>query len=131
MSRLTLRKPLFTIVPQFFLLPNYGLGKNLSSLCHSSLMRSVQSFELDDNYILAETLHDNELRFDQAIRLTHLRISLWRFDQCVHLLNQLCSQLHSFTVTIGSVFDNEPHITPEILSVSEIFRFDISINFLI
>jgi hypothetical protein len=43
----------------------------------------------------------------------------------------LCSQLHSFTVTIGSVFDNEPHITPEILSVSEIFRFDISINFLI
>ena len=84
-------------------------------------MRSVQSFELDDNCILAQRLHDNQLRFGQVIRLTHLRISLWNFDQCVHLLNQLGSQLHSFTVTIGYVFENEPNITPEIISVSEIF----------
>jgi hypothetical protein len=131
MFSLTTRKPLFTIVPQFFILPNCSLGEKVATLCHSSLMRSVQSFEVDDNFILAQTLRDNQLRFDQVIRLTHLRISLWNFDQCVHLLNQLGSQLHSFTVTLGDVFENEPNISPEIISVNEIFRFDISINLFI
>lgn len=86
-------------------------------------MRSVQSFELDDNCLLTERLDDNQLRFDQVIQLTHLRISFWHLNRLVHLLNQLGRQLHSLTVTIGPVYENEPRITPKITSVSEIFRF--------
>jgi hypothetical protein len=44
-------------------------------------MRSVQSFELDDNCILAESPADDRLRLGQVTRLTHIRISLW------HLIN--------------------------------------------
>ncbi len=130
MIGLAVRKPLFSIVPQFFLLPNYSFGEKLSTLCHSSLMYSVESFELDDNCILSERLHDDQLRFDKVIRLTHLRISLWNFDQCVHLLNQLGSQLHSFTVTIGYVCAGELNLISKIRSVSKINRIDISMNML-
>jgi hypothetical protein len=96
-------KPLFSIAPQFFPLPNYSLGAKLSVLRRSSLMRSVQSFEQDDNCILTERCDDYKLRSDEVIRLTHLRISFWNFDQCVHLLNQIGSQLHSFTATIAYI----------------------------
>jgi hypothetical protein len=129
MSCLEMRKPLFTIVAEYFLLPfSSSLSEKLATFCRSSLMRSLQSFELDDNCIIYETLDDDELRFDQVIRLTHLRICFWDLDDCVHLLNQLGSQLHSLTVTIGFIFQNHPRITPEITSVNEIFRFNISIN---
>ncbi|CAF2825535.1 unnamed protein product [Rotaria sp. Silwood2] len=111
-------KPLFSIVPQYFLLPKYIIGEKLSALWRSSFMRSIESFELDDNGILVERLGDDELRFDQVIRLTHLRISLWHFDQCVHLLNQLGSQLYSFTVTIGDIFEEEPNLIPKIRLIS-------------
>jgi hypothetical protein len=131
MKGLALRKPLFSIVPQYFILPNFSLGETLSALCRSSFMGSVESFEVDDNCILTETFNDDELRFDQVIRLTHLRISLWNFDQCVHLLNQLGSQLHSFTVTIGDVFEEQPNLIPKIRSVSKILRFNISMAILI
>jgi hypothetical protein len=127
----TMRKPLFSCVPQFFLLPNYSLGARLSTLCRSSLMRSVESFELDDNCILTESFEDNQLRFDQVIRLTHIRISFLNFDQCVYLLKQMGSQLHSFTVTIGYVFEQEPDLITKIRSVSKIYRFNISMNIFI
>jgi hypothetical protein len=125
------RIPFFSIVPQFFPLLNYGIGKKLSALCHSSLMHSVESFELDDNCILTEGLDNDRLRFDQVTRLTHIRISLWNFDQCVHLLNQMGSQIHSFTVTIVHISEHQPDLISNIRSVSKISRFNISMNVLI
>lgn len=91
-------------------------------------MRSVQSFEIDDNCIVNERLDANQLRFDQVIQLTHLRISFWNFNQCVHLLNQLGCQLHSLTMTLACIYDNEPCRTPKITSVSDRFSFSIPIN---
>lgn len=116
----TICKPLFTVVPEYFPLPACSFGQDLGNLCHSSLMRFVQSFELDSNCFVVKTLRHDELRFGQVIHLTHLQMSFWDFDQCVHLLNQLGLQLHSFEVTIRSVRDNEPRISPEIVSVGEI-----------
>lgn len=84
-------------------------------------MRSVESFELDESCILLEVLEEHELRFDQTLRLTDLRVSFHSFNQCVHLLNQLGSQLHSFKVTFELIYEAEPRISPEITSVSEMF----------
>ena len=115
------REPLFALVPEFFLLPKDSFGEQVAKLCRSSLMRSIQSFELDENCIVTERLDDGQLRFDQVYQLIDLRMSLWNFDQCVHLLNQLGSQLHSFTVTIGFVFNHVPGRISRIKSVSENF----------
>jgi hypothetical protein len=126
-----MRKPLFSIVPQFFRLPSHDLGEELATLFRSSLMRFVQSFELDDNCMLNGTFNDDQLCLPQANRLTHIRISFWNFDQCVHLLIQLGSQLHSFTVTIATLTEHQHRLNSEIRSVSNISRFDISMNLLI
>jgi hypothetical protein len=109
----------------------FSLGEEVATLCRSSLMHSVQSFELDDNCLLAGMLDENELHFGLATRLTHVRISLWDFSECVRLLNEIGPQLHSLTVTIASVFDYIPNVTREMRSVSKISRFDISIHSLI
>ena len=51
----SLTKPLFTVMRQFLVIPTHALiGDKLPLLFRSSFMRSVQSFELDDNYILNE-----------------------------------------------------------------------------
>ncbi|CAF2584827.1 unnamed protein product [Rotaria sp. Silwood2] len=112
------RKPLFAIMPQFVVLPNCTLGENVATLCRSSLMHSIQSFEFDENLILTIRFTNGELYFDQLSRVTHLCISLWGFHQCVHLLNQLGSQLHSFTVTIAKVLKNQLNLISQIRSIS-------------
>ena len=94
-------------------------------------MRSVQSFELDDNCMLYGMLSDNELRFHQVTQLTHIRISFGSFYQCIHLLNQLGSQLHSFIVTIATVSADNPYIYWKIESVSKTSQFNILMNLLI
>ena len=76
MSSFASRKPLCTIVPKYFLLPRYNIGEVVETFCRSSLMTSVQSFELDDNCHLAEILTQDKWRFGLATRLTHVRISL-------------------------------------------------------
>lgn len=131
MRSLTWRKPLFTIVPQYVLLPNFSIGEKVTSFCRSSLMHSVQSFELDDNCCLVRRHGDDELCFDQVTRLTHIRISLWHFDRCIHLLNQLGSQLHSFQVNIGQVCQSEPILSSKMRSVSKISQFGNSMNLFI
>jgi hypothetical protein len=83
-------------------------------------MRSVQSFELDENCMLTTALGDDILRSDQVTRLTHIRISFSDFDQCVDLLNELGSQLQSFTVNIGYVSDYAPSSSSNIRSVNNI-----------
>jgi len=126
-----MRKPLLSIVPQFFLLSNCSFSKEVATLCRSSLMHSVESFELDDNCILSEIVGDDKLHFHQVTRLTYIRISFWNFHQCIHLLNQLGSQLHSFIVTIGDICDYNPYVPSKIGSVSKIFRFNILMNSLL
>ena len=116
-----IRKPLFAKVPEFFLIRDGILGHEIASLCRSSLMRSIQSFELDENCILTDRVGDGQLQFDQASQLTNLQISFWNFDRCIHVLNQLGSRLHSLTITIAFVFDDHPDMIYRIKSVSEIF----------
>jgi hypothetical protein len=121
MFQLGMRTPLFTILPQFFLLPNNILSEKVVILCRLPFIRSVQSFELDENLILYERFVNDQSYFDQLKRVTHLRISLWSFDQCVDLLSQLGSQLHSFIVTIVVVSDKQIDLISKIKSVSKIF----------
>lgn len=83
-------------------------------------MSSIEAFELDDNCIVTERFNDNELGFGKANRLTHLRLSFWSFDECVYLLTKLDIQLHSFTVTIGHIFQHDTNIFSKIMSVSKI-----------
>ena len=85
MSSFASRKPLCTIVPKYFLLPRYSIGEVVGTFCRSSIMASVQSFELDDNCHLVETLTEDKLRFGLATRLTHVRISLWNFNENVSI----------------------------------------------
>ncbi|CAF4561599.1 unnamed protein product [Rotaria sp. Silwood2] len=113
-----MRKPLFAIIPQFVVLPNCTFEENVATLCRSSLMRSIQSFEFDENLMLTIRFTNRQLYFDQLSRVTHLRISLWSFNQCIHLLNQLDSQLHSFTVTVAKVFGNQFYLISEMKSIS-------------
>jgi len=91
-------------------------------------MRSVQSFELDENCMLIGTLGDDILRSDQETRLTHICISFSDFDQCVDLLNQLSSQFQSFTVNIGYVSDYTSSSSSNIRSVNNISSFNVSLN---
>jgi len=123
-----LRKPLHAIVPQQFLVTNCSWGANVATLCRSSFMCSVQSLEFDDHCVLAPNIVDNQLSSDQVTKLTHIRINLYGFYQCINLLNQLGAQLHSFTVAIECISGHEPTLISKIRSVSKICRFDISIN---
>jgi len=113
-------EPLCTKIHQYFCMPKFSIGERLAILCRSSLMRSVQSFELDENCMLTKALGDDILRSDQITRLTHIRISFSDFDQCVDLLNELGSQLQSFTVNIGYVSDYAPSSSSNIRSVNNI-----------
>jgi hypothetical protein len=88
MYQLGMRKPLFTI------------SKKVDTLCRLPFVRSIQSFEVDENLILFEMYENAESYSDQLKRVTHLRLSLCNFKQFVNLLSQLGSQLHSFIVTM-------------------------------
>ncbi|CAF3597026.1 unnamed protein product [Rotaria sp. Silwood1] len=70
------RKPLFSIIPQLILLHKYIRAQILSTFLCSSYIRSIVSFELDDDYILRDAFNDDELFFAQSIQLTHIRITL-------------------------------------------------------
>jgi len=119
-SHLEESRPLYTTVPEDIAMGKCIFDERLTPLCHSSFMRSIQSFEFDDRCMLAGALFDDELRFDQVIRLTHIRISFFNFNQCIHLLNQLGSQLHSFTVNIRYISQYETDLISKIRLVSKI-----------
>jgi hypothetical protein len=125
------REPLYTTVPEAFAMHRSTLDEKLTTLCHSSFMRSIQSFELDDSCMLAGALFDGELWFDQVIRLTHIRISFFDFYQCIHLLNKLGSQLRSFTVNVRYLWKYGPNSIPKIRSVRKISLFNSLMNLFI
>jgi hypothetical protein len=114
------REPLSCIIPQFVRLEGTVGGRILSAVRCSSLMRSIVSFELDDDCILPSIINADGLFFPQSIQLTHIRITLNEFDDCVYLLNQLGSQLCSFTISIVHVHLHKVDMS-QIISVSNIF----------
>ena len=91
-------------------------------------MHSVRSFELDDNCFLTEILDQDQLRFGLAIRLIHVRISVMDFAQCIDLLNEIGSQLHSFIVIIRWVLDDQLGVTLRTSSVSKVSWLHIPIH---
>jgi hypothetical protein len=82
-------------------------------------MRTIVSLELDDNCTFQIFPVEGGLLFSQSPHLTHIRIALLRFEDCVRLLSQLGKQLRSFCVTIGSVPRFEDPPVPDITSVSD------------
>ncbi|CAF1294371.1 unnamed protein product [Rotaria sordida] len=112
------RQPLCSMIPQFVQSYDcFGGMQGLSDLHCSSLMRSIVSFELDDDYILPHLMNSDGLFFPQSIQLTHIRITLREFDLCVYLLSQLGSQLCSFAISILFVSVHKVNIS-QIASIS-------------
>ena len=72
---LEIRKTPITFILQSVILLNCNLGENVATLCRSSLMHSIQSFEFDENLIL-------------AIRFTNGQLHFVGFEEYVDLLNQ-------------------------------------------
>jgi hypothetical protein len=124
------RTPLFSIIPQF-LRVDESFGGDILSIISSSFMRSIVSFELDHDYILTDVLNDDGLFFPQSLKLTHIRITLCRFEHCVRLLNQLGSQLCSFSVSIIYVYIRDSNVLSEMASVNNdsYFKFDLIYSF--
>jgi hypothetical protein len=83
-------------------------------------MRSVVSFELDSDWLSPSIFNDRELFFPQSIQLTHIRIRLCYFDDCICLLKQLGQQLYAFIVSIVYVDGTEFRLICKIPSVSNI-----------
>ncbi|CAF1406142.1 unnamed protein product [Adineta ricciae] len=94
-------QPLFTIVAHCFFLPEFSIGEHLTKLCRSSVVRSVRSLEVDDCCSLINSFRKGERYFTDVPRLTHIRLSLLDFYQCVNLLLELGPQLHSLVITLG------------------------------
>jgi hypothetical protein len=90
-------------------------------------MHSINSFEFDHNAALLVPV-DNETLFAQSSYLTHVSVTLRELPDCVRLLNQLGSQLHSFTVSIVNAFQGDENIISELESVSYRCQFNISFN---
>ncbi|CAF2895674.1 unnamed protein product [Rotaria sp. Silwood2] len=110
--------PLFSNIPQFVIMNKSSSARILSTFLCSSVMHSIVSFELDDDCILLNMFNDDSLFFHESIHLTHIRITLYRFEHCICLLNRLNSQLCSFTVNIMFVSLPNVDILSEIKSIS-------------
>jgi hypothetical protein len=82
---------------------------------------SIISFELDDDCILTNIFNNDGLFFPESIHLTHIRITLFQFEHCIYLLNQLGSQLCSFVVNVMFFFVLDVDIFSKIKSVSNIY----------
>ncbi|CAF1467634.1 unnamed protein product [Rotaria sordida] len=81
-------------------------------------MRSIISFELDEDCVLPRLVSDDDLFFPQSPHLTHIRVTLRYFDDCIHLLNQLGSQLYSFTVSLVYSSIRESNMISRMTSIS-------------
>ncbi|CAF4061155.1 unnamed protein product [Rotaria sordida] len=93
-------KPLLPIIPQFVRLEGYIGSRILYTVRCSPLIRSIVSFELDDECILPIVSNPDE------------------FDECVSLLSQLGSQLCSLTISIVYVYVENVDIISQIGSIS-------------
>lgn len=108
-------------MPQLIYFDGTGGSRILAALRCSTLMGTVISFELDVDCIFPDTPNDSELFFTHLSQLTHLRITVGRFNHCIHLLNQLGPQLHSFDVSIVNIPIADADALPTMTSVSKSF----------
>jgi len=120
---------LFSILPQLFGYENTAPGPTISAFRRSRFMRSILSFELDEDCILPRLDSDGDLFFPQSPHLTHIRITLREFDDCIRLLNQLGSQLQSFAVSfVFPCLRQNSNTISRMTLVNICFQFTISIN---
>jgi hypothetical protein len=108
------------VIPQFVRLEGSVGDRIISTVRCSTFMRSIVSLELDMYCILPDVMNPDGLFFPQSIQLSHIQITLNEFDDCVHLLTQLGSQLCSFAVSIVDVYVQKADIISQISSVSNI-----------
>ncbi|CAF1371745.1 unnamed protein product [Rotaria sordida] len=94
-------------------------------------MRSIVSIEVDDGYMLSNIFNDHKVFFPQSNQLTHIRITLCYFEDCVGLLEQLGTQLYLFNVSIVYVNCIEKCLVHKIPSVTNISLSEISFNIII
>jgi len=119
---------LFSILPQLFSIETIDSCRRIPAFLCSRFMRSVISFELDEDCILPTLVNVNDLFFSQSSHLTHIRITLRYFNDCIHLLSQLGAQLHSFGVSFTHTDIRQYRTMSRITLVSICFQFSISIN---
>jgi hypothetical protein len=87
-------------------------------------MRSIHSFEFDHNAALLVPVNHEKLFFAESSYLTDVSITFREFPDCVRLLNQLGSKLHSFAVSITHVYRGDEDIISQIESVSYVSVLD-------
>jgi len=120
---------LFLVITRLFDIETTDPCREICDFRRSRFMLSIISFELDEDCILPYLVNDDDLFFPQSSHLTHIRVTLRHFDDCILLLTQLGSQLHSFAVSL--VFTHlrrHSNIIPLLIPVNICFQFSISIN---
>ena len=115
--------PLYSTVPQFVYIEGNLYRSLLSFIRRSPIMRSIISFEFDHDCGLLVPRKDEGLFFAQSPYLNHVSVTLRRIPDCIRLLSQLGSQLHSFNVRMVHIYQDDDDLTSEIESVSCIFLY--------
>jgi hypothetical protein len=111
---------LFSTVPQLYYL-NDTIFDQLASFIHElPIINSIISLEFDENCGISIVSDESRLCFCHLRNLTHISITLMRFHYFIDLLNQLGSQLHSFTVGFINVFRREEQDVLQIASVGKL-----------
>ncbi|CAF3201995.1 unnamed protein product [Rotaria sp. Silwood2] len=109
---------LFSVLPQLFAIEKIDSHRRIPAFLCSRFIRSVISFELDEDCILPTLVNNDDLFFPQSSHLTHIRITLRYFNDCIHLLNQLGAQLHSFGVSFTHTNIRQYRTISRIASIS-------------
>lgn len=110
--------PLFSFVPEFVDLGDKIFSRVSKIISSSLLLRTVVSLDLDDNCVFRIFPIEEGLLFTSHPHLTHIRIALRRFEDCIYLLSQLGKQLHSLFLTMVHVAGTEDQTIPDVTSVS-------------
>ncbi|CAF1086563.1 unnamed protein product [Rotaria sordida] len=108
--------PLFSTIPQSVYIEGKLIDPVLSIIRYSPLMRSINSFEFDRDAALLVSVNNEKLFFDQSY-LTHISVTLRELSDCVRLLNQLGSQIYSFTASIVHVHRGDEDIIAQLDSI--------------
>jgi hypothetical protein len=114
------------MVPQSVYIEGKLIDPVLLFIRSSPVMRSINSFEFEHNVALFVPINNEQFFFAQSTYLTHVSVTLRQLPDCVRLLNQLGSQIHSFTVSIIHAYRGDENIISQIESVSCMSQFDIS-----
>ncbi len=102
--------PLFSTVPQSVFIEGELINPVLSVIRRSPLMHSINSFEFDHNAALLVPVN-NEKFLAQSSYLTNVSVTLRILPDCVCWLNQLGSQIHSFTVRIVYIYQGNEDVS--------------------